>query len=282
MYLLMRILGFIFSRLSPSTLESIAAFLSWLWFDVFRFRRALILENLQRAFGEQMSNAERLRVGRQSVRHLILVFLEFFYSERHDIAADMRWEGRENLDAALKKGQGAYVLCCHIGNWEAMGARYNRDVVPTYVIIKKLAIGGMNRYMEEGRKRNGFRVILREKKGDAFRQIGDVLQSGGVVGFVMDQARPGSPKLPFFGQPAKTNTSFAGIWRRAPAPILPGFAIRTGFNQHTLYVWPELTVEKTDDEATDVMRHSAQFNACVEAIVRQCPEQYLWMHNRWK
>jgi len=256
--------------------------LAWLWFDVLRFRRALILSNLRRAFASSKSEQALIAIGRASVKHVILVFFEFFYSERHDIAGEIEWVGQEYLNKALEEGKGAYVLCCHLGNWEAMGARYSRDVAPTHVIIKELHVTGMNRYMQEGRDRNGFRYILRQEKGDAFRQMGDVLQRNELIGFVMDQARPGSPKLPFFGVPAKTNTSFAAIWRRLPAPIIPAFAVREGFNRHKLVVMPALSLETTEDEDADILNHSQQFNSVVESMIIQKPELYLWMHNRWK
>ena len=98
----------------------------------------------------------------------------------------------------------------------------------------------------------------------------------------MDQARPGEPKLPFFGHPAKTNTSFAAICRRFRAPIVPSFVLRQSFNRHVQYFLPEVSLEYTGDTDADILKQSTEFNAVVETCIRRCPEQYFWLHNRWK
>ena len=98
----------------------------------------------------------------------------------------------------------------------------------------------------------------------------------------MDQSRPGNPYLEFFGQPARTNTSFAAIWRRCPAPIIPGYIVRHEFGRHTVHFLPEVTLDQTENEEEDILRHSRIMNGVIEGVVRQHPEQYFWMHNRWK
>ena len=107
-----------------------------------------------------------------------------------------------------------------MGNWEAMGAAWAL-VTPAHVLVKKVGSSSVDRFVSELRDRNGFLTVKRKKKGDGFSAIRDVLARGEIVGFVMDQARPGEPKLPFFGRPAKTNTSFAAIWRQDPGADRP-------------------------------------------------------------
>lgn len=97
----------------------------------------------------------------------------------------------------------------------------------------------------------------------------------------MDQSRPGEPRLPFFGKPAKTNTGLATIWRRTQAPILPAFIRRVDVNRHVVTILPPVCMSfKSDSE--DMTVASAHFNEKMESMIRQAPEQYFWLHNRWK
>lgn len=281
MYWILRGVAAVLGRLSVGATDAFATFIAWLVFDVTRLRRGLILRNLGIAFPD-MPEDERRRVGRASVKNFALTALEFFRSLHVDIAAKVTFRNEQHLRAALAQGRGVYVLCFHIGNWEAMGGAITRTFAPAYVLVKKVGSDSVDRFVSELRKQNGFLTIVRRKKGDGYRAIKEALGRGEIIGFVMDQARPGEPKLPFFGKPAKTNTSFAAIWRRDPAPIVPGFAIRTAVGEHVVDFLPEVIPTVTDNAEADILRHSAEFNKVVEDVIRRQPDQYFWMHNRWK
>ncbi len=281
MYWLLKTLAAGIGRLGTRSVELLAWALAMLVFDVLRLRRALVLRNLRLAFPD-MTEAARVKVGRASLYNFALTSFELFRSGRHDIAAAVTIQGEEHIRTALAQGRGVYILCFHLGNWEAMGAACNRQLAPSYVLVKKVGSGGVNRFVSELRERNRFLIVKREKKGDGLTAIRDILKRGEIVGFVMDQARPGEPKLPFFGHPAKTNTSLAAIWRRYPAPIVPACITRTGLGVHVLTFYPELDIKAGSNAATDILEHSVQFNAVVETHVKEHPEQYFWVHNRWK
>lgn len=282
MYHLLNIVAAWVGRLSSETIDFIARALAVLSFDVLRLRRRLILQNLEIAFSDQLTPSARIQLGRRSFYHMFLTFLEFFRSSRTDIAADIVLRGDHYLREVLATGSGAYILCFHLGNWEAMGAKFTRAFKPAYVIVKRVGGASVDRFVSDMRARNQFLTIKRQQKGDGFKQIQDTLARGEIVGFVIDQARPGEPKLPFFGRPAKTNTSFAAIVQRAPAPILPAFITRQGVSRHTIEILPPVELIQTGDAKADVLAQSEQFNRIVEACVRRYPEQYFWMHNRWK
>lgn len=283
MYYFLKAMSWLISKLSPRGLERVAAAMAFLVFDVLRLRRALILKNLRIAFpNNEYTQAELVKIGRKSIYHFALTALEFFHSQGHDIAADINVVGDENIRDALEKNQGVYVLCFHLGNWEAMGAKISRTICPAHVLVKKVGSSAVNRFVEERRSQNGFITVKRKKKGDGFRAIKDVLQSKEIVGFVMDQARPGEPRLPFFGAPAKTNTSFAAIWHRAQAPIVPSYIMRKSACVHELRFFPEIQVEMQGNTESEIHKQSTFFNSVVERYVRDCPEQYFWAHNRWK
>jgi KDO2-lipid IV(A) lauroyltransferase len=286
-YWTLKILALALSLLSPAAVNAAAWGIAVLLFDGLRFRRGLIVANIGVAFPE-MPPAERVRTGRASVANFVLTALEFLRSVRHDIAAETELVGAEHMHAALAKGGGAYVLCCHLGSWEAMGAKVTRAVAPAHVLVKKVGGRGTDRFVTELRLRNGFLPVMRKEKGDGMRAIVKALKRHEIVGFVMDQARPGEPRLPFFGHPAKTNTSFAAIWLKVPAPIVPAYARRVGVGRHVVEFLPELALPAAAETADgaqlerDVLALSQQFNGAVEAMVRRNPSQYFWLHNRWK
>jgi KDO2-lipid IV(A) lauroyltransferase len=282
MYRLMQLLSRVLGQLTPKSLERLAAALTWIIFDLLRLRRQLMLHNLQLAFGSSRTEADKIRLARASVFNFILTLFETLSSSTYPLASAIEVKGGEHLRAALDQGRGAYVLCFHMGNWEAMASKVSQDYAAVYAVMKTVGSAGMNRFVEELRTQNGLYWIKREKKGDGFRGIQDVLGRGEIVGFIIDQARPGEPRLPFFGHPAKTNTSFAAIWRRTQAPIVPVHIHRIAFGRHVLVCEPELQLSMSSSSADDILRHSQIFNEVVEAAVRQYPEHYFWFHNRWK
>lgn len=270
------------SWLPRQTLVGLAHGLSFFFFDVLRLRRRLILRNLEIAFGSSKSAEEKQAIARASIFNFLLTIFETLVSIRRPIADQVQVRGGHHLQEALAQGQGVYILCFHLGNWEAMGAKITRTFAPAYVLVKKVGGRSTNRFVERLRLRNGFYWIRRERKGDGMRGIREVLDRREIVGFVIDQARPGEPRLDFFGQPAKTNTSFAAIWKRRPAPIVPGYMHRTAFGEHILEFEPQLRLETSGNEAQDILDHSLLFNQVVERAVRRYPEHYFWLHNRWK
>jgi KDO2-lipid IV(A) lauroyltransferase len=135
------------------------------------------------------------------------------------------------------------------------------------------------------RRRNGFLDIQRTGKGDGVRAILKRLAAGEMIGFVLDQSRPGEPRLPFFGKPASTNTGLAALWLRRPAPVVPCWIERVGFGQHRLHVLPALEMKPSGSakqNGIEIMETSRFFNTVLESMIAQRPEQYLWMHRRWK
>lgn len=282
MYRFIKIVAIGLSRLSPEAVDRLARVLLFIFHDVLRIRRRLMMTNLRIAFGRQKSEAELRRIARESFYHFILTILEFMRSVRIDILAETALEETDILREAIAGGRGAYMLCCHLGNWEALGCAGTRYFTPTYTIVKEMGQSGLHRFVDELRNRNGLLTIGRNEQGRAVRTIRATLKRGELVGFVFDQARPGAPRVPFFGTPAKTQTGLAALWRKWPAPIIPATIRRIGVGRHIIRLRPPLELKKTDDLQEDLMNHTLQFNQELESMIRECPEQYFWFHNRWK
>ncbi len=282
MYTFMKAISWLLSQLSFKSLERLAHVWTFVFFDIFRFRRSMMMGNLTIAFLDQYSKDEKTKIARASFSHFIQTIFEVLISARHPIDAEVEVIGGEALTRALEENKGAFIVAMHMGNWEAMGAVITKRFRPAYTVVKKVGSDGLNKYVEERRLANGLYWIGRERTGDAVRQMFKILKAGEIVGFIMDQARPGEPRLPFFSKPAKTNTSLAAIWGRRPAPVMVATMHRTAFGKHVLEIEGPLTLRVTENPDDDILANALLFNQQVEASVRRYPEHYFWFHNRWK
>lgn len=262
-------------------LDVLARALAVLVFDVLRIRRNLILSNLAIAF-PHMPETERCRTGRLSIYHFVATAFETFRGGNTNMLAHVQWTNSEVMDQAMARQKGCYLLCAHMGNFEVLGAAIaSRWASPT-IPVKFVGHGGFDRYVHEQRVRYGILPVRSQRKGDGYRSIQQALAEKRPVGFMLDQARPGQPRLPLFGKPAKTNTSLAFIWQRHPAPLVPLYCRRISFARHEVVFLPEMHPAQTDQPEQDVLNQSLAYNTIVEQMIRACPEQYWWIHNRWK
>ncbi len=282
MYNFMQWLSARIRKLKPETLSRMATVLTWIAFDLLRLRRGLVLNNLTIAFGDTLSPQEKIQLARKSYYHFSLTVLEVLATTGSEIAQNCTIVGEEYLQDALAQGKGALILCGHLGNWECLAGALHRNFTQVHVVVKKVGGDGMNRFVDERRAAIGMQSVPRNTNMGAMRAIIRRLQENHIVGFVMDQSRPGEPRLPFFGKPAKTNTGLATIWRRTQAPVLPAFIRRVGVNKHVVTILPPISEKYREESQDEGLEASTQFNEMMEHMIRQAPEQYFWLHNRWK
>ncbi len=252
-------------------------------FEIIRYRRHLVLENLRQAFKGEKNEAEIKLMAKQCWKSFFMTGLEFFHGKNNDIARHVKIIGGDYIRDAIDEEKGVFLLACHLGNWEAMGVKVSRVLRPAHTPVKKVGSDSVDRFVVEMRLKNGFPVIARKTSGDGYRAIRKALKKGDIIGFMMDQSRPGEPKLPFFGRPAKTNTTFARIWDKSgKAPIIPCIMKRVAPCEHELQFFPPVEMPICGDKEKDIIEQTALFNTVLEKGIRTCPEQYMWMHNRWK
>ena len=300
LYYLLALGSLLLAALPRSVADRLARTIGWCCYHVLRLRRPLVEKNIELAFGP--ADADRGRLVRRSYQEFAKTAIEFLRGYRRDLCQNITLRGEENITTALAEGRGVYILCFHLGNWEALGAAVNRLIGPAGVVVKPVGSQEVNRFVTEVRRKNGFLVIDRSGPGAGYRAIRTTIKTGKMVGFVMDQSRPGEPRLPFFGHPAKTNTGLAKIWAKNPAPIVPAYITRSSFERHTVTFKPALdmvglptfSINSITSQSTGEtprflsgdlephLIHSAYFNTIIAECIRQAPEQYLWLHNRWK
>lgn len=184
-------------------------------------------------------------------------------------------EGEEHLQAALARGRGAILLSAHFTTLE-IGARVLADTVPANIMYRPTANPVLERFLMLNRSRRAKRAIPR----DDVRTLISALKNNEPVWYAPDQAyrKKGAEMVPFFGIPAATNTATSRLARMTGAAVLPYFQERLPDGRYRMVIHPILENFPSDDPAAD----ARLFNALIEAQVRRVPEQYLWIHRRFK
>jgi len=151
---------------------------------------------------------------------------------------------------------------------------------PTHGIYRKFDFKPLERLILEIRQRFGMNMI--PIRG-ASRTIDATLRRGEVIGTLLDQNVDWYKGVwvDFFGKPACTNNGLAALVLRTNSPVVPGFIMREG-DKYTIRFLPEVPVVKTGDRIKDIEKNTQNFTKAIELMVRQNPEQYFWVHNRWK
>jgi KDO2-lipid IV(A) lauroyltransferase len=248
-----------------------------------RRHTAIARQNIREAYGDDLTEAEIERIVRRCWRHfgsMMLDAIAFPSLSPEATLSILQVEGLDRAREALAKGRGLLVFSAHFGQWEAGIAAMRRLGVPLSVIVRPLDNPALDRRMTELRHQAGVSVI---RKRSAMRESLRALGAGGGVIMLIDQdARDAGVFVPFFGRPASTTPALALLALRTNAPILP-VATRLGADGTiAVHIEPEVEIRPTGDRDSDVRRVTAACTAIVERWVRERPEQWLWMHRRWK
>jgi KDO2-lipid IV(A) lauroyltransferase len=243
-------------------------------------RRAMTLRNLERAFGDTRSQEELRRLGRQSFEHLGMNLVEgcvFFFRPPTILLSRVELAGLHHLEDAAELGKGILVLTAHYGNWELLAAAHALSAFRLSVVIRPLDDPVMDRMVERFRRRSGVELIAKRR---ALHEIIDALRRARMVGILLDQnaSRAEGVFAPFFGIPASTSKALAVISLRTGAPVVPIFIRRVADGRHRVEV-QRMVVPPPDG---DVVGYTAAFNAAIETAIRRAPEQWFWLHDRWK
>lgn len=250
-----------------------------LWWALPR-RRAVALDNLERSFGGERSPAELRRLGRRSFQHVGMNAVEvcrYFLRPTHVMLSRVRVEGREQLEAAAAHGRGVLILTAHFGNWELLAAAHGLTELPLSIVTRPLDHPLLDDLAARFRRRSGAELIV---KRQAVREVLTALRRKRMVGILLDQnaTRAEGVFVPFFGSLACTSKGLALLALRTGAPVVPVFLRREPDGRHCMDVGAALP----PPEDGLVTTYTTTFNRVLEAAIRRAPEQWLWMHDRWR
>ena len=248
-----------------------------------RPHRRIVRRNLRLAFPDWPP--EKIRQTSQRVfQNLGVTFIEICqlatYS-KSDVIARVRVVGMERWRRELDRNQGLIIVSAHLGNWE-FGMQHAVCYLqkPTLGVAKKIRFQPLNQWLHKLRTRFGNIIVY--KKG-ALPDMRKALRRGGIVGLLVDQSRRREGvDVIFFGHRVTATPAAAFLGLRCKSPILPIFCIREASGQLTIHVEQPLTSIWSGDLRADIQANTQLITDAVERMIRKYPEQWLWVHKRWK
>lgn len=264
-------------RKTPEQAERIGERLGRLAYRLSKKHRHLAQENLGRAFPD-LSGSERNRLAEGVLIHFGRVMCDFARAlkrSKEEVLSTCVFEGMEHLEAAREKGKGIILIGAHFGNWERISQLMVSSGYPTSVVSRDANDPQMNDLVNQLRLASGVGIISR---GDAALPTLKRLKKNEAVGLLPDQ-NSDEIFVPFFGVPCGTVTGPAVISLRSGAPMIPIYCTRIGVNRYRCWVEPPLVPQEGFEPVEGLTR---AVNKSLEDAIRQYPDQYLWIHNRWK
>src|SRR5258706_7105359 len=248
--------------------------------------RRVGMRNLLLAFPERPI-AERRRILRTSIANLGRMMAELAHLHRmtaDDLRALVEFEDEawwaENV--GRPRDTGALILSGHFGNWELLVFAHGMRGFPVSMVHRTVANPFVDRWLNALRARAGTRLVRkRQAAGGVLRALHD--RELLVLPFDQNSTRGIGVFVDFFGRPASTNSGIARLALRTGAPIVPVFIVRqAGGPRHRVHVLPIMYAQRSGDAEADVKRATQELSDVFESMVRRHPEQWLWVHKRWK
>ena len=246
--------------------------------------RGRIRGHLEIAFPE-LDESQRAKIMRGCSRHFGLMLAEVAHLWRASperVAAFCEIEGLEHMGRALESGRGVMFVTAHCGNWELLSARLPVAGIPLITAVRQLDDPRLDRLVTSSRERFGTEVVPRGPA--AGRQMVRSLSHNKVCGLLIDQDIRDVPGVfvPFFGRPAWTPSGAATLAIRMRCPMIPGFIHRRPDGSHKAEIHAPLEIPEggTLDEQT--LELTASATAAIEQQIRSHPDQWVWMHRRWR
>jgi Kdo2-lipid IVA lauroyltransferase/acyltransferase len=274
-----------FIGLLPRPLARTAAILlSWTIYLLHHRLRNAGMRNLALAFPEK-SSPERARILRGVFtslgRQLAEVCLFPKYSQQN-IGNIVVYDGFENFESAFAQGTGVLFLTAHLGAWELSAFAHSLYGHPLHVVMRSLDNPYLDRMLREYRAMHGNSML---DKDDNVRGLLAAMKAGETAGVLMDtnMTPPQGVFVNFFGIPACTASGVARIALRTGATVVPGFTIWDSvLRRYRLRFDPALNLIRTGNDESDIVANTQLFTKVIEDYVRRYPDQWLWVHRRWK
>jgi len=264
--------------------RQVGAIIGALAFVFLRRLRRVGFFNLSIAY-PQLALVERTSLLRAEYRNLGWLLAEFCQMRKYTPEYTRGFLGYDGLDHYLRArdaGNGVLILTGHLGAWELSSFYHSLMGHPMSMVIRRLDNELVDGLVNGIRCQHGNKVV---HKDDFARGLISAMKQGETVGILMDtnMTPPQGVFVPFFGVEACTASGLARVAMKSGAAVLPGFLLwDEGERQYVLHFGAELELVKTGDAQADVIANTALFTAAIESYVRRYPEQWLWVHRRWK
>jgi Kdo2-lipid IVA lauroyltransferase/acyltransferase len=244
---------------------------------------AVATDNLRRAFPD-WDEARLLRTARGVYRHFGAVILDLLWMQdraREEILGIVSFAGGEHVEAALRHGKGFICATGHLGNWEAHAVGHGYAFATAAVVGRPLDNPALDARLVRLRSSSGNAAISKRR---ALPDILRFLRANKAVAILMDQnvQEDDGVFVRFFGRPASTTPVAAAIAAKTGCAIVPGHSVLQADGRYVVTYEPPVFFRSSGDRKADILRLTQELTLRIEAWVREHPEQWLWIHRRWK
>ena len=250
------------------------------WLVVPKRRKVMARDNIMRCLGVDEAEAERIAKA-STVRFGPMLMEVLRFPVLKDTMKDyVTIEGGEHLKKGMEMGKGGVIATAHSGNWELMGGALSQAGFPIVGVAMKQKSAASDKFINEYRTLIGMHITYKTGVREMFK----MLDEGWFIGLIMDQDTNvhDGIVLDFFGRPTNCVPGAASMSRFRGAPIFPGFMHREADGHHRLIIYPPIFTEKTKDKKADLAKTTQLLTKCIEEHVRRYPEEWFWLHDRWK
>lgn len=267
------------------------AFVCWVaggvaaaFFVLFPRKRVEAMQAISFSFPERSQEAVRT-LCRKCLHHLAMTAVEFLYlaqfGRRQIQTMTSEVEGLDILKDAYARNRGVILISAHLGNWELLGAWLAAGGFPVVALEKEQKDDLINALVQRARKAMNIELVSKDLSD--FRGVLRALRQGKVIGLIADQ-NAGVRGIPvdFLGRKALAFTGPALLAKASGAPVIPIFSIRLRPGVHKILIEPPVEMDWSGPADEAELRNTQKYTAAIEQAVRKYPEQWLWLHKRWK
>ena len=266
-----------------TSVDSVTRWIGRIWFAIDKRHREIALKNLIQAFaGEKSLDSVRL-LAMESFRNLSRIIFEIGWSlgqTSESLGRFISIRGFSHFRNAMDRNKGVLLLTLHLGNWELLAGAAAKLDLPVHVLYRPLDVKTLDLFFNRYRSRFGARLIPSPR---SMRKILRALKQKESVLVLLDQNMDWYEGVfvDFFGKSACTNQGLALMALATEAPVIPVFLVRDGQRFITEFL-EEIPLVRTGDRRKDLEENTRRYTQTLEAIVRRFPDQWLWVHQRWK
>ncbi len=283
LYILLVLINKIIILLPLTAALGVGKFFGFLAYLILPKYSKIAKENLTRAFGSEKTPQEINKIALNVFCNLGMSAAEILSMPKIKRRSDkiIYSAGFEKIDNALKQKKGAIVVSAHFGNWELLPIYFMSRGYPSNFIARRLYYEKYDEWVKLMREHAGANVIYREESP---RKIIEVLKKNELLGIMPDQDIDSIDGVfvNFFNRPAYTPSAPAAIAMKMGCPILPCFIVREGPLRHKIIIEDPVPLVNTGNQDEDVKTNTQRWSSVVESYIRKYPEQWVWMHKRWK
>ncbi len=256
-----------------------------LWFAFDKKHCKLTCSNIKHAYGSEKSDVEVKILARrvfQNIARMLFEHTRFHGMNPEDFSRHFSLKGFENLYSAHAQGKGVLCYSCHLGNWELFSVIPYITKLQFSVVYQTVEFAPMNRYINEKRAFTGAASMI--PLHNALDRVKACLAKGDIAGLIVDQnvrKRHRGVFIDFFNRKACVHKGLAMLALSTKAPVLPVFTYR---DKGKIYIeiLPQVPLIQTEDEQKDIFDNTKVYHSIIEKQIRQYPDQWFWVHNKWK